>query len=86
MAYWVLVDDEESLGVVKDPAPFHAYHTQEQKEEWLDEYRDRIRNRYIAKRNRDPVTVEILLKCWSIYLLNFSLFSSADATHRRRGA
>ena len=56
VAYWTLVDDEEKLGVVKEATPFHAHHTAEEKEEWLDENRERIKNRYISKRNRDPVS------------------------------
>ncbi len=56
VAYWVLVDDEAKLGLVKEAAPFHRHHTQAQKEDWLAENRDMIRNRYKSLFNRDPVS------------------------------
>ncbi len=61
VAYWVLVDDEQKLGMVKEAAPFHRHNTPEEKEDWLDENRDRIKNRYMSQFNRDPVTVLLLV-------------------------
>ncbi len=61
VAYWVLVHDEAGLKILDSSAPFKGTNLECEKEQWLNDNRDRIRDAYMAKLNRPPVIT--LLQC-----------------------
>ncbi len=75
VAYWVLVHDEANLKLLTSTAPFKGTNMEWEKEEWVKEYADKIKQAYITRKNRPPVIKLWQNSCNSLtmhFLLNFS--------------
>ncbi len=55
VCYWLLVHEEASLKVINGPVPFRGSDDPDEKDAWLDKYKDKINEAYQIKTRNKPV-------------------------------
>ncbi len=55
VAYWCVVHEESKFKLLRSTAPFESFNSPQDKAEWLDQYREIIKQEYKRTFGRDPV-------------------------------